>query len=91
MAMKTIELMGHVDEQHRLSGSVPAEVAPGPVRVQLVIESQAETNGEDGLDPNWEQAIAADWAQDWLDPREDLYTLADGEPVDPAGVGHDAR
>ena len=30
----------------------------------------------------WESAVAQDWAADWSDPQEDIYTLEDGEPVD---------
>jgi hypothetical protein len=87
--MKTIEVMGHVDEQHRLSGSVPPDIEPGPVRVQLMIESPADESELAG--PTWEQAIAADWSEDWLDPREDIYTLQDGKPVKQSGPGDEAR
>ena len=33
----------------------------------------------------WEQGVAREWAADWDDPREDIYTLTDGEP------GHTAQ
>ena len=31
---------------------------------------------------NWIAAIAQIWARDWSDPREDIYTLEDGLPID---------
>jgi hypothetical protein len=30
----------------------------------------------------WAAAVAQAWANDWSDPREDIYTLEDGEPLD---------
>jgi hypothetical protein len=38
---------------------------------------------EDESDEAWEFGIAREWAATLRDPREDIYTLADGEPVDP--------
>lgn len=73
--METIEVIGFVDDQHRLSGEVPASVRPGAVRVHVIVEPEEET---------WDAAVARDWAEDWSDPREDIYTLDDGEPVDDA-------
>jgi hypothetical protein len=78
--METIEVMGFVDERHRLSGEVPASVSPGPVRVQLLVES---TSGEiDPAEIAWESAVGREWETEWNDPREDIYSLDDGEPVD---------
>jgi hypothetical protein len=28
----------------------------------------------------WAQALASAWDADWSDPREDIYSLQDGEP-----------
>lgn len=30
----------------------------------------------------WTEGIAREWHDELADPREDIYTLADGEPVD---------
>jgi len=73
--MKTIELIGLVDEQQRLSLDVPAGVPPGPVKVLLAIPTNDD---DDAL--AWSQAVGQAWAADWSDPREDLYTLEDGQP-----------
>lgn len=77
--MKTIDVIGHVDENHRLSATVPAEVAPGPVRLALVLP---EYDAEDDAGSAWHLAIAREWASELTDPREDIYTLEDGEPID---------
>ena len=74
--MSQIELIGTVDEQHRLSLIVPAQVKAGRVKVILEV-------ADDGED-DWRQGVAHIWARDWSDPREDIYTLEDGEPINDA-------
>jgi len=69
--MCTIELFGNVDDQHRLLVQVPDAVRPGPVKVLLEIPDDSD---------DWAQGVAAIWAADWSDPREDIYTLEDGKP-----------
>jgi hypothetical protein len=39
---------------------------------------------EDDAGSAWMAGIGTQWADELSDPREDLYTLADGEAVDPA-------
>ncbi|MGH8175363.1 MAG: hypothetical protein ACREV5_03760 [Steroidobacter sp.] len=79
--MKTIDVIGHVDENHRLSARVPDEVAPGPVRLALVL---SEDDVEDEAGGAWSAAIAREWASELADPRQDIYTMDDGEPADDA-------
>ena len=74
--MKTVELLGKVDEQHRLCVEVPHGMQPGPVKVILHLPENADE--ADG----WAMGIAEAWAPDWSDPREDIYTLDDGKPED---------
>lgn len=69
--MTRIELIGTIDDQHRLSLTVPEQIKAGTVKVILEVED----NGDD-----WAQGVAHIWARDWSDPREDIYTLEDGEP-----------
>ena len=71
--MEPIEVIGHVDRNHRLHADVPHDVPIGPVRVVLL------TADEETAD--WMAAIAMAWHDDLADPRQDIYTLADGEPV----------
>jgi hypothetical protein len=72
--MKPIELIGHVDEQHRLHVELPPDVQPGPVKVTL------QTATEDDEEGDWRAPINHSWAKDWGHPREDIYTLEDGKP-----------
>ena len=72
--MKTIELVGHVDEQHHLHVELPVEIQPGSVKVTL----QAVT--DDAEEGDWRALISQSWVKDWSDPGEDIYTLEDGKP-----------
>ena len=45
---------------------------------------------EDLTDDEWRQFVAYLWSDSLNDPREDIYTLEDGQPVYHNG-GHDAR
>lgn len=38
--------------------------------------------GRDETELIWMQAIAEEWQEELADPREDIYTLEDGEPID---------
>ena len=76
--MKAIELIGDIDEQHRLRASVPEELPAGPVRL-LVLFSE-----EDEAGTVWAHGLAREWASELSDSRQDLYTLGDGQPVDAA-------
>lgn len=76
--MSTIRLIGRVDENHRLSAQVPPSVAAGVVEVMIRVSSVEEDDA--GL--AWAEGVAPEWAQELQDPREDIYTIADGEPVD---------
>ena len=74
--MRTVQVTGHVDEHHRLSAEVPDVIPPGPVTVSVVLESD-----EDEAGTAWVSGVAREWADELKDPRQDIYTLADGEPV----------
>jgi len=73
--MKAIELMGDIDEQHRLQARVPEEVPTGPVRLIVLLPD------EDEAGVIWPQAIGKEWADELRDSRQDIYTLEDGQPV----------
>lgn len=78
MAMATIRLMGRVDEQHRLSAEVPPSIAAGVVEVTIVVPEA----DDDEAAREWEKGVAREWSSELADPREDIYTLNDGEPID---------
>lgn len=82
--MKTIELIAHVDEQHRLSVDVPADVKPGPVKIVLALPNDAEEeedwDARELTEDEWRQVVAYSLRDELNDPREDIYTETDGEP-----------
>ena len=73
--MKALELIGDIDEQHRLHARVPEELPAGPVRLIVLLPE------EDKAGAAWTQGIAQEWADELKDAREDIYTLQDGQPV----------
>jgi hypothetical protein len=73
--MKAIELAGDIDDQHRLLARVPKELPPGPVRLIVLLPE------EDKAGSAWTQGIAKEWVDELSDPRQDIYTLEDGQPV----------
>ena len=78
LQMKAIELIGDIDEQHRLRASVPEGLPAGPVRLIVPLSE------EDEAGTDWPRGIAREWADELSDSRQDLYTLADGQLIDAA-------
>lgn len=76
--MSSIPIYGHVDEQHRLSAVVPESIPPGPVTVWMVAMQEDEAGAD------WSAGVSEHWHDDLSDSRQDIYSLADGEAVDPA-------
>jgi len=74
--MITIRVSGHIDDKHQLTAVVPESVPTGPVTVMIVASPQ-----EDDVGDAWMWGVAHEWADDLNDERQDIYTLADGEPV----------
>ncbi len=72
--MRAIELTGDIDEQHRLQARVPNELPTGRVRLIVLLPDEDETGGA------WAQGVSKEWADDLCDPRQDLYSLEDGQP-----------
>ena len=72
--MKPVELIGYVDEKHRLHVELPPDVQPGPVKLTV------RPATEEGEESDWGALINLSWVKDWRDPREDIYTLEDGKP-----------
>jgi hypothetical protein len=73
--MRAIELVGEIDNRHRLSVQVPEELPAGSVRLIVLMPDEDET----GL--AWARGIFAEWSADLGDPNQDIYTLDDGQPV----------
>ena len=77
--MKAIELVGNIDDQHRLKAQVPEDLPAGPVRLIVFLPE------EDDAGLAWTRGIVKEWADELADPREDIYTLDDGQPVNAGG------
>jgi hypothetical protein len=73
--MKAIELLGDIDEKHRLRAEVPPEVPAGPVRLIVLLPD------EDEAGTAWPQGVAREWSDELRDSRQDIYTLEDGQAV----------
>ena len=70
------KLAGNVDENGRMSAMVPSSIPPGPVTVLIIPVAE-----EDDEADRWTAGIAQEWADELGDTDQDIYTLADGEPV----------
>ena len=73
--MNAIELIGDIDDEHRLDAHVPKELPAGQVRVIVLLPGEDEAGGV------WAHGTSAEWSAELQDPREDIYTLDDGQPV----------
>ena len=74
--MKAIELIGDIDDQHRLKADVPQELPAGPVRLIVLLPEEDEAGA------GWGHGVSREWAEELRDTQQDIYTLQDGQPVD---------
>ena len=76
--MTAIELTGIIDEHQRLKLDTPLPIA-GPKRVRVIVLYSLDDEWEES---EWLHAATNNPTFDFLnDPKEDIYTLADGKPV----------
>lgn len=73
--MNAIELIGDIDDEHRLHAQVPKELPTGQVRVIVLLPEEDQAGGA------WARGISTEWSTELQDSREDIYTLDDGRPV----------
>ena len=74
--MNGLTVTGHIDDQHRLTAAVPDTFPPGPVTVRISPVSEEDDAGD-----AWMTGVDHEWADDLNDPRQDIYTMDDGEPI----------
>jgi hypothetical protein len=79
LPMKAIELVGDINDQHQLRADVPKELPMGQVRLIVLLPEEDEVGGA------WARGVAKEWSAELSDPREDIYTLEDGQPLNAAG------
>jgi hypothetical protein len=72
--MKEIKLKGRVDVNHKLQVEVPSEVAPGELELILLLPQDEE----EATEKEWEMGVSREWAAEWSDPHEGIYTVTDG-------------
>jgi hypothetical protein len=72
--MKAIELVGDIDKEHHLHAQVPEGLPAGPVRLIVLLPD------EDEAGMTWTQGVSKEWVGELGDPKQDIYTLKDGQP-----------
>ena len=77
--VEAIKVTGEIDEDGRLVATVPASMKPGIVDVLVIPRQKSD---EDDAGENWMQGVAREWHDELADSRQDIYTLADGVPVE---------
>lgn len=80
--MRTIETTGILDDQGNLQLDTPLPKGkPGRVRVIMLLAEENDAD-EELTEETWVNAIATNPSFAFLnDSEEDIYTLADGQPV----------
>lgn len=73
--MKALELLGEIDGQHCLRAQVPEGFPAGSVRVIVLMPE------EDQAGFAWAGGISSEWAAELSDPKQDIYSLDDGQPL----------
>jgi hypothetical protein len=70
--MQAIELIGDIDDQHRLQARVPEGLPGGPVRLIVLLPDEDQSGFA------WARGVAKEWAEELQDTSQDIYTLEDG-------------
>ena len=77
--LSAIEVTGVVDENQQLKLDMPLPIA-GPISVKVIV---LYPTPEEFDETEWLKAAASNPAFEFLkEPDEDIYTLADGKPVE---------
>jgi len=72
--MKAIELVGAIDEQHRLQAQVPAEILAGPVRLIVLLPDEDEAGAA------WARGLDREWLAELQDPKQTSTRLRTAKP-----------
>jgi hypothetical protein len=76
--MRADGIVGEIDDQHKIHAQAPRDLPPG--RVQLIVVRP----DEDAAGAFWPRDVSLAWSDELGDVRQDLHSLADGQPVDPS-------
>jgi len=74
--MRAMSIVGEIDDDHQIRAEAPRDLPPG--RVQLIVVRP----DEDEAGAFWPWDVSRAWSDELGDARQDIYTLADGQPVD---------
>jgi hypothetical protein len=74
--MRAIGIVGEIGDDRQIRAEAPRGLRPG--RVQLIVVQP----DEDESGALWPLGVSQAWSDDLGDARQDIYTLADGQPID---------
>jgi hypothetical protein len=76
--MRAIGIVGEINDHHKIHAEAPRDLPPGPVHLIVVRPDEDEAGAF------WPWDVSQAWSDELSDVRQDLYTLADGQPVHPS-------
>ena len=71
-----MRIVGEIDDDHNIRPEAPRDLPPG--RVQLIVVRP----DEDEAGAFWPWDVSQAWRDELAYQQQDIYTLADGQPVD---------
>jgi hypothetical protein len=74
--MRAIGIVGEIGDDRQIRAEAPVDLPPG--RVHLIVVRP----DEDEASAFWPWDVSQAWSGELGDARQDIYTLADGQPVD---------
>lgn len=76
-----VAIRGHFDGKVIVPDE-PIDLPRGQALIVHIERATSSPGGDDAADSAWTEGIAREWETELSDPREDIYTMEDGEPVD---------
>jgi hypothetical protein len=76
-----VAIRGHFDGKVIVPDE-PVDFPRGQALIVHIERDHAKPTTDDGADTAWTEGVAREWEAELSDPREDIYTMEDGEPVD---------
>ena len=74
--MRAMSIVGKIEDDHQIRAEAPRDLPPG--LVQLIVGRP----DEDEVGAFWPWNVSRAWSDELGDARQDIYTPADGQPVD---------
>ena len=81
--MKMITLQGRVGEDHKLTADAPPFLPAGQFELKLLLPDPVAADAERAEEEaEWAAFVAQGLSRELSDPREDIYQIKDGVPID---------